>query len=798
MGGSRVQVNKPHKSRFSSKSSRNLHKTSVKDRLAIAKSERNVGKGARAARIQRNKMIRDQKRAAVLKEKRELSGSRSPPRVIVLFALCASVDLESLADDLLSLLSKDTCVVLSGTVASSEYRTRITVLKAPHGDLLSCMEMAKVADLMVFVASARSSCEETDSYYIDSFGNQCLSVFRSLGLPSTAVFIRDLSTDLKQRNELKKMCTSSLASEFPEDCKFYPADTKDELHKFLWLFKEQRLKVPHWRTQRSYLLSQKVDAEYDGNSEKCTLFLTGYLRSRNLSVNQLVHVSGAGDFQLSKIEVLKDPCPLNSRKNQDLMDADEMHDAEVIGSLAPDPQNQEALVVENIPDPLAGEQTWPTEAEIAKADEDKKKKKIKKRSLPHGTSEYQAAWIVDDSDEEESDCDNENDDGMVLDEGEDGFPGQENRYSDFDGDGASLRLGDSDEETDIDSVMMEVDNLTREKIEDELKELKEAHAADEEFPDEVDTPLDVPARKRFAKYRGLKSFRTSSWDPKESLPQDYARIFEFDNFKRTQKHVLAKALELDQENREDCIPVGSYARLHIMGVPSAVASKLSLLAKTIPVTACGLLKHESKVSVLHFSVKKHETYDAPIKSKEELIFHVGFRQFVGRPIFSSEFINTDKNKMERFLHAGRFSVASIYAPISFPPLPTIILKRAGEDAAPAVAAVGSLKTVDADRIILKRVILTGYPQRVSKRKASVRHMFYNPEDVKWFKPVELYTKRGLRGRIKEPVGTHGTMKCLLNGVLEQRDTPMLRVMSAPFDYGPELKFHNGAVIKIAQ
>ena len=26
-----------------------------------------------------------------------------------------------------------------------------------------------------------------------------------------------------------------------------------------------------------------------------------------------------------------------------------------------------------------------------------------------------------------------------------------------------------------------------------------------------------------------------------------------------------------------------------------------------------------------------------------------------------------------------------------------------------------------------------YPQRVSKRKASVRHMFYNPEDVKWFK-----------------------------------------------------------------
>lgn len=46
-----------------------------------------------------------------------------------------------------------------------------------------------------------------------------------------------------------------------------------------------------------------------------------------------------------------------------------------------------------------------------------------------------------------------------------------------------------------------------------------------------------------------------------------------------------------------------------------------------------------------------------IEPKEELIFHVGFQQFIGQPTFSSEFINTDKNKMERFLHAGRFSVA---------------------------------------------------------------------------------------------------------------------------------------------
>lgn len=62
--------------------------------------------------------------------------------------------------------------------------------------------------------------------------------------------------------------------------------------------------------------------------------------------------------------------------------------------------------------------------------------------------------------------------------------------------------------------------------------------------------------------------------------------------------------------------------------------------------------------------------------------------------------------MERFLHAGRFSIASIYAPISFPPLPLVVLKG-GDMAAPAVAAVGSLRSIDPDRIILKKIILTG-------------------------------------------------------------------------------------------
>ncbi len=42
--------------------------------------------------------------------------------------------------------------------------------------------------------------------------------------------------------------------------------------------------------------------------------------------------------------------------------------------------------------------------------------------------------------------------------------------------------------------------------------------------------------------------------------------------------------------------------------------------------------------------------------------------------------------------------------------------------------------------------------------------------LQWFKPIELWTKRGLSGHIREPVGTHGSMKAIFSGNIKNNDT----------------------------
>ena len=77
------------------------------------------------------------------------------------------------------------------------------------------------------------------------------------------------------------------------------------------------------------------------------------------------------------------------------------------------------------------------------------------------------------------------------------------------------------------------------------------------------------------------------------------------------------------------------------------------------------------------------------------------------------------------------------------------------------SGAGALRSCDPDRLVLKKVVLSGYPVKVHKSKAVVRWMFHSPEDIRWFRPLELWTKHGRRGRIKVGQAPHDDGPCRL-------------------------------------
>ena len=324
------------------------------------------------------------------------------------------------------------------------------------------------------------------------------------------------------------------------------------------------------------------------------------------------------------------------------------------------------------------------------------------RRVPKGTSAYQATWILEEGNEVKNEMViEENEDQMKIEEEEEKLPTYE----------------DDDEDEDE----YEYIDVSNNETTSELEKKKQLEQDDIDYPDEVETPRDIPARVRFQKYRGLKSFRTSPWDVKEELPYDYAKIFQFKSFKKTQQRVLEE---------HEGIPSGEYITIRINDLSENFIKSNLTNFKIL----YGLFSFERKMSVLNFAVRRTNNYNGPIASKDELIFICGHRVIQCNPIFSENSSN-DKHKFERFWLQTTSSVASIFGPSMFLPTPLLIFKKInqGDDIGDAISVnglvlvgTGSLLSVDPDRLNIKKIILTGEPFKVLKRKAVIRKMFHNP------------------------------------------------------------------------
>ncbi|KAJ6498822.1 ribosome biogenesis protein tsr1 [Mycena sanguinolenta] len=749
------QQNKHFKSRHATKSSL---KEAAKGKVPKQSPKSNPGsKIAAQTRLNRRnnaKQAQTLKRNALVSATRLFNGVDGAPRIVAVIPLSEDVSTRGAVSSLAEALdvATDNCPDQGlWKMRAERFKTSLQFLSVPYKRMYDALDACKVADYVVFVLSS--------TVEVDTWGDTLLRTLQGQGLPEVVtVLAPNDSLDAKSRTGVLKSLLSFIQYFVPTQKRVFDMYTAADRLNALRALAEGKPTDARWREGRAWMLGESAEWE-DG-----ALKLTGVVRGAALSVNRLVHLPNYGDFQISKI--VSAPVPKPGKMEVEPAVLCEAGD------------DADSLVSSNDPDDMANEQTWPTEEEMqgsgaAPAEPelpDAKQGTTPKavRRIPKGMSEYQAAWIID---EDEGDDDEEaksgSDDEAMSDAGAE--VEEEEEMQDL--------PVEEDHEMETDSrrsvAFQDLDNEEEARQLETWRNRKREEEDDLIFPDEIDTPKDIPAQTRFQRFRGMRSFRTSPWDPYENLPRDYARIFQFEDFKRTERGVRRRA-----EEDPGVVEPGTRVVVYVRGVPQEAAG-------ATPVVLLALLQHEHKVSVLNFTVQRNTEYDGSVRSKDPLILCVGPRRLRVNPVYSQHTRGGGKgannvHKFERFLRHGVTSVATTYGPVVFGKQPCVWLRETDDAQAPHLVSTGTFLNPDTTRIIAKRVVLTGHPFKVHKKTATVRYMFFNADDVAYFKPIQLHTKHGRTGHIRESLGTHGYLKAHFDGPINQMDTVCMSLYKRVF------------------
>ncbi|PVF93695.1 ribosome biogenesis protein tsr1 [Serendipita vermifera] len=783
------QQNKPFKSKHATKSSL---KEKAKGRIApnVKRPDPRIPplpSTAQAKQNRRNhaKQVQKAKRQSLVEATRLFNGVDGAPRIVAVVPLCDSVSsrdtvlafAKSINPEITEAEEKECPQTGLWRIRAERFRSSLQFILLPYGHFYATLDAAKVADYMILALSTEEE--------VDSWGEGLLRCLQAQGFPECIAVVptrlpnADEASQKKKETKSQQAALKSLLSFtkyfVPTLSRVFDLSSASDTSNALRSLCEGKPSDVRWRQGRPYILAENVEFDLvDGDEGKPrgTLKVTGVVRGAPMSANRLVHLQGFGDFQVNRILA----SPLKPRGAQG--DGSMEIEAKILSE--PDLERDD-LVSTNEVDDMANEQTWPTEAEMKMVEDGEGREELPDAKdgttpkviirVPKGTSAYQAAWLLEDEELESDEDDNQSD--------EEGSIKSSLTFKNLDGKADDVpqnppmeeekeEYEDIIEEQSSKAVAFEDIDMEEEKRQlDDWRARQREHSTHMAFPDEIDTPMNIPARQRFARYRGLKSFRTSPWDPDENLPRDYAKIFRVG-----EKEWDSASKRIVNEGPGEGVEPGNRVTVDIANVPKAVVDAYN---PRIPFVVLGLHTHEHKKTVVNFTLQRNSGYSEPVRSKDPLILAVGARRIAVNPIFSQHLRGGAKttnnvHKFERFLTEGVSSVGTIYGPLTFGKLPVMLFKETSDKQAPVLVATGTLLPPSTTRIIAKRILLTGHPIKIHKRTVTIRYMFFNPEDVAYFKPVQLHTKYGRIGNITESLGTHGYFKAHFDGPVTQMDT----------------------------
>lgn len=704
------------------------------------------------------------------------AGKDGAPRNVAVIPLCADSDAAA------AIRSLNGSIDIEAEVQSRCFRVPVDRFKQRlqyiplTRDLTACLDAARVADFVVLVLSAEVE--------VDELGELILRSVESQGMSTLFTVVQGLNKvePAKQRLSVVSSLKSYITHFHPEQEKIYSLDNRQECSNLMRSLCSTTPKGIRWRDERSWMLVE--DVKFASMESELTT-LTGVVRGKGLKADRLVQVGDWGTFQIEKITA----APLERKRNgEDTMNVDEAQEEKTLDAPTEDRDGLEDLapeeaVMAEVEDEHMDAATTVTTSKKGVllddhhyfSDDDQVQELTMPKRVPKGTSKYQSAWFLDDDDVSDSGTDLE-DDQMQDAEPEEEPARPEDGMEGLAGD-AMTEAGPSEYPQSV--AFIEPDEEEDARALEAYRKYKRTEAEDDlEFPDEIELHPNVLARERLAKYRGLKSLRTSPWLEDEDRafePEEWQRLLRIPDYQASRIRAAREALV-------GGVAPGTRVHVHIKGVPPATQQSYN---PSQPVTLFSLLRHEHKRTAVNVLINLSSDHPSSIKAKEELIIQYGPRRFIINPLFSQGGSTpNDVHKYCRYLHPGQSAVATFMGPVTWGSVPALFFKRTvpgtaaeggeeeeEESSLPlTLVATGTTLPPSTSRVIAKRAILTGHPYHIHKKIVTIRYMFFNREDVEWFKALPLWTKRGRSGYIKEPLGTHGYFKATFDGRINPQDS----------------------------